>query len=485
AQNLISASENTNGMTSLEKDELAFYSREYSYEIKQVRRERIPASLSYLGSAGNDRFRFFSYSDSAFAFFADPVLAYDISMRSGEKVVKRSNGAKAYGYFNGLGFSLDIRDNVENGSFIDTSRSFTAGTGFNFKSKRKNYINYDDVCAALTYSWNWGNISVAKDYMNWGSGMAGQIILSDKAPSFPMLRLNIHPFPWMDFTYIHGYLNSGVMDSSTLRINTNPKRLHYELIEKFYVAHMLTLKPFRNLALSIGESVVYSDRFEPVYLIPFIFFRMADHYLNYSNATAGNAQIFGDISWKVPVLRSKFYSSLFIDEFSFENLTGDKYPSAVAYTFGWQAVNPLINDCELNIEYTRINPFVYFHADDAQGYSNYNYQMGHWIGSNGDQLHVSFTKYIMRGLKAGVWAEFVRKGEKESRKEARYQKYQTFLFGLRTNYTWFGFDASCEIIHSLTARVSYRSASVSREQNDGSFIPVKTSDFVFGVGYGL
>jgi hypothetical protein len=37
--------------------------------------------------------------------------------------------------------------------------------------------------------------------MEWGSGVSGQIILSDKAPSFPYIKLELEPVSWLKFVY--------------------------------------------------------------------------------------------------------------------------------------------------------------------------------------------------------------------------------------------------------------------------------------------
>ena len=49
---------------------------------------------------------------------------------------------------------------------------------------------------------------------------------------------------------------------------------------------MLSIYPNDEFTFSIGESIVYSDRLQPIYFIPVLFFRAADHYLSSKNTTA-------------------------------------------------------------------------------------------------------------------------------------------------------------------------------------------------------
>ncbi len=221
----------------------------------------------------------FRYRDSSFTFYADPILGYDVNFMDGKNNSHRFNGAQLMGYYNNWGFSLKFRDNEETGDNIDLTKSLTPVPGINITKTGKQSVQYDEVDAEVNYGWSNGVISAGKYYLNWGSGQGGQLIFSDKAPSFPMIRLDFSPVDWLQFTYIHGWLHSGIIDSSSFRYGVVNRRDTYSQVEKFIAAHMLTFKIPGNVNLSIGESIVYSDHLEPLYLIPVMFFRAADHYL--------------------------------------------------------------------------------------------------------------------------------------------------------------------------------------------------------------
>jgi hypothetical protein len=63
------------------------------------------------------------------------------------------------------------------------------------------------------YTW-WGSIGLIKDNIVWGDSYNSSNIISGRAPSFPMLTLNLKPVRWLEFNYIHGWLVSNVIDSS-------------------------------------------------------------------------------------------------------------------------------------------------------------------------------------------------------------------------------------------------------------------------------
>ena len=192
--------------------------------------------------------------------------------------------------------------------------------------------------------------------MEWGSGVSGQLILSDKAPSFPYIKLELKPVKWLKFVYFHGWLESGIIDSSTIRYNAVKGRNSYLPVGKYIASHILSLYPWANFSFSLGESIIYSDRLQPVYFIPILFFRAVDHYMQDSSNTGSNAQIFGNLVYKYAPYRLKFYSTLYIDELSLTEALKGGSRSDIGYTVGIQSVDPVISNSIFTIEYTKISP---------------------------------------------------------------------------------------------------------------------------------
>ncbi len=464
AQKLIDAELKRSLLTKVEQDELSFYGKEYFDEINSLSGIIIRESeLEYLEKGKPDRFRFFRYVDSDFSFYADPILGCKISNRYEKNALHRWNGARGFGYWGKhFGFSFDFRDNYESGKHIDDIKSMVPETGINILKRGKNSIEYSEVRASITFSWQGGGFTFGKDFINWGSGRGGQIILSSKAPSFPFIRLDLNPVEWLRFSYIHGWLHSGVIDSSTIRTTLVPGRESYSDVDKFIAAHLISFDITRDFTFSLGESVVYSRKIEPIYLIPVMFFRLADHYLGKEDSNTGsNAQVFADASYRFTSLRSKAYSTLFIDELSISNILKGINHSAIGYTIGLETAEPLLANSSLTIEYTKISPFVYMNSDDAELYTNHGYQLGHWIGSNADQIFILYSQRIIRGLILQLTFEHIRKGQTEEPEQQYQLPYPPFLYGSKRFETNFSFDISYQIIHNLFAGVRYQYSDIT------------------------
>ncbi|MCP5061882.1 MAG: capsule assembly Wzi family protein [Ignavibacteriae bacterium] len=476
-------------LSKLEKDDLEFYIKEYSAELKKLnfdlqnfeaKNKLIDLKTDNFGFDKYNRFRLFSYDSDNFGIFADPIFRFNYASGD-ENSSLWSNGLRLYGILgSSFGFELQFYDNHASGDFYNSDRKYSKLTGYEFDVGKNDGLDFDRMNANITYSWNSGSFTIGKDFNYYGSGENGKLLLSNKAPSFPNLKLEVYPTKWLRFSYMHGVLNSQIIDSTTIRLN--PQRDHFSTVEKYFVTHLLSITPFKSLNFSVGESVIYSDKFQPIYLIPIAFFRLADHYLTDPDENAGNAQIFASFWYKNYKLRTKIYGSVFIDELS---LGTPENPEATAYNIGFKTIDPLIPESELTVEYTKVLPFVYFHSDPAQTYESYGYQLGHWIGSNADQIYTSFTKRIIRGLNFKIEYSYTRKGEEENFEEARYQDKHSFLWGKNTLYSDYGAILNYEIFHDLFVTISYNKFDISTEQEDNSFVESSNSFFSFSVGYGF
>ena len=489
---LVAAEKDTNKLSNIDRQDLKFYEKEFADEIDMITGRssfNIPSS-EFLSDKRTGRFRVYSYRDSNFAIYVDPVLGFDAGKKFGASYSHRWNGASLFGYAGSeWGFAMSYVDNEEIGNTIDTSRLFSPEPGFNLTKKGERSIQYDNVQGEVTYSWNTGTVSIGKYYLNWGSGKGGQLIFSDKATSFPLIRFDFYPVKWLKFTYFHGWLKSNVIDSSSIRTTFVSDRPNINEVPKFIAAHMLSLYPNNDFTFSIGESILYSDRFQPVYLIPVLFFRAVDHYLDSrnTNSSAGNAQVFADASYKYAPLRTKIYGTLFIDELSLESIFKGGNLSAVGFTLGFQSIDPVIKNSSFIFEYTRINPFVYMNSNNAQLYTNDGYQLGHWIGSNGYQFFISYRQNLARGFYARLSGNYIVKGQKELPEQQYELPYPPFLYGPHKGYKNIKLELSYEIINKafINGYFDYTDIYDDESMRTPEFLRGKKSSFGISLGYGL
>lgn len=491
AEYLIEALSNKDKLTRIDIEEIEFYLKDLADEVSFIA-DTVNFKLPRLefctnGQAGT--FRFFNYRDSTFTFNLDPILGFEGASMWNSSYTHRWNGLAFYGYIpDGWGYSLDFRDNLETGINIIDERRSSPVPGVNISKEDENSIQYSKVNAEVNYNWSIGNLSFGKYYLNLGSGRSGQIIISDKAPSFPLIRLDIKPVNWFSFIYFHGWLKSNIPDSSTYRYTSVEGRESISDIPKYIASHMLSFYIAEDISLSIGESVVYSGNVETIYLIPIMFFRLADHYLSSDGSNTGdNAQLFFDGSYRIRPIDTKIYGSVFIDELSLEKVFDGENLSSIGYTIGAEFTDLFIPNSAFTLEYSLLQPFVYTNSNDAQTYSSHTYQLGHWIGSNADMIYASYKQNILRGLSFKLSCYYYRKGQTES-PEAQYQlPYPPTLYGERRNDFNLAISCSWQPIRDLFFNGFYNFSDISDQEigRTPSFKLGAHNNFGFAAYYGM
>lgn len=505
-EKLVEAEKKENQLTNLEKEELNYFKKEYFFEMKLTGdTAQYNKSPNFFGKDEAGRFRLFSYSNEVFKVNVSPVLGYKLTWPGKERNRNSWNGLYSYGYLSGLiGYSMDLRVHNEQGSYLDPFRYFTPEQGIipsartNLES-HENSFDYSEVKGMVSAGWSWGDIVFAKDFITYGYAKSGNLVLSDKAPSYPFIRIDIHPVKWLNFHYFHAWLSSDVIDSVNYEAGL---RSIYR--NKYFAWHCLTVTPLIGLDVSLGESVVYADRLEPVYLMPFMFYFLADNYL--SNREEGhkgdsNLQLFLSVSSRNHIKNTHLYGTFFVDELTLAGLTGSllsynkhtmggtvfgssRVRSQLGFTLGGSIADLPVENLTFTVEYTRINPFVYQHHDPAQTYANSGYILGDWIGPNADIFYLNFNYRILRGLQFNLWGEYIRRGsESDSLQYANTQP--PFLYGLNQHYKYFGINLNYEPVHEFNAAISFRTNLESDEQSDGLFIDNRINEFSFSVYYGL
>ncbi|PKL88795.1 MAG: hypothetical protein CVV23_08585 [Ignavibacteriae bacterium HGW-Ignavibacteriae-2] len=498
--------------TKVEEDELKFWEKEFGTELNKFTPEDIIKELevseskistvdlrglekgnySWFGKDKYGRMRLFSYEDSLFSLKISPIAGYGISSYGDQKGYNRSVGAHIFiAYGNNFGAGLQMSDNGEFGDDVDYKKNFSKETGHDFYLTENGH-EFSDVRAQINYNWDWGSISLKKDYLLWGNAYFGNLILSDKAPSFPHFYFEMKPVSWLRFNYVHGWIHSGVIDSSRSQIfksSLGNTRTYNSFIKKYFVSNMLSFSPYSWMDFSLGNSIIYAGDVRPEMFIPFNFFKYMDRDTGKGAQEDGNGTLHFDIAIWYPQ-NFKFYSTLFVDVTSIKTIIGKEWNDTWAgYTFGFKRVDLLIPDLDLTLEYTRINPWVYEHKLLITNYKHIDYPLGHWLGQNADQIRVQFDYQLFRGLKFNAYFERLRKGGLGDISLAynANRVSETFLYGANRQDNVFGFECKYQPIHELNIQLNYTYSEITDEENDRTpeFMLSKKNKVQFGVYYGL
>ncbi len=398
-------------LTNVEKKELEFYLQEYNRPTKE--------QISLFKKDQNKRWRAGAIISSDFEFYIDPLLSINNFSGTNKNIRQLSNGFELWGTAGknkNLGYQVYYRDYTETGTVTNNFRDESSTQGnILIGAKSDNKINYTDIRANINYSFKKGNISFGKNNIIWGYGENSNIVLSNKAPSYPYIRLDYKPFKWLNFNYTHAWLNSNIADSS-LSYFTNSGRIVNDFrlvfVQKYLATHSIEVQAMKGLNIAIGESIVYSDKMDPGFLIPINLFKFYDNNRsNYLIEAGSNGQYFLSLSSRNQIKNTHLYSTLFIDEIKVSSMFNKtESRNQLGFNLGGAITDVFIPYLSLGAEYTRVNPFVYSNLIPAQTFTSYNFSLGDWMGNNFDKAIV-FAKYTpIAKLKLVARYQKIRKG---------------------------------------------------------------------------
>jgi hypothetical protein len=469
-------------LTTIEKKEIQFYLQEYSRPLKE--------QITLFKKDQNKRWRAGAIVSNDFELYVDPVIGINNFSGTGKNIRQLSNGFELWGAAGknkNLGYQIYYRDYTETGSVNNNFREESSIPGYIIVGSKYNKINYTTLRANINYTFKKGNISLGKDNLIWGYGENSNIVLSNKAPSYPYIRLDYKPLSWLSFNYTHAWLNSNIPDSS-LSYLTNSSRLGNDarivFVSKFLATHSIVIKPMKGLDIALGESIVYSDKMDPGFLIPINLFKFYDNNRsNYLIEAGSNGQYFLSLSSRNQIKNTHLYTSLFIDEIrvsSIFNKTESR--NQLGFNLGGSITDVFIPYLSLGAEYTRVNPFVYSNLIPAQNYTSYNFSLGDWMGNNFDRA-ILFAKYTpLAKLKLQGRFQKIRKGVAGT----IYQQYEVqpqppFLFDYIKTRSDLFLEARYEWINNIYISSSYN--YIQTKLANGNLFEDKT--FQLGVSVGL
>jgi hypothetical protein len=468
-------------LTQRMSQDLAFYLKDFGKET----------------NVGKDwtRRRDLVYHDSEnFKFTLNPIIGGKLMMNDSGSVFRRWNGAEAWAYAGEhIGFYTSLRDNGT--SDIMAEHPFLVNeTGGNYKLNQDGQINgrsdWSEMKGGITYSWKWGSVGIVKDDRVWGNNYNGANIFSNRNPSYAAIQFKVSPVEWFDFNYIHGWLVSEVLDSTRTYLLPNGQRRDV-LHDKYMAANMFTFTPFKKVNISLGNSVVYGDvGINPAYLIPVMFYKSVDHTYNGtgSNRAGQNAQMFADFSfrrWK----KVHIYSTLYLDELSISNMWDEaNHTNLLSWKFGTRLSNLLPNTA-FTFEYTRTNPWAYQHQIETTTFATNQYNMGHYLRDNSEELFVGLRFKPVRGLVFDVSYNRAVKGpdhEYEEISGVPNVKGLVWINSVAWSNTTIAFKANYELLNDVHIFAQALSANIEGDpQYSPGFMYGKQLTLVGGMNIGF
>ncbi len=333
-----------------------------------------------------------TWRDSLFRTIIRPIYGARYFASTNASFYHTYGGAEAIAYIDERwSVYASLRDNYQNKELLARPSYLTQEPGGNYKFNvmGREGGDYSEMRGGITYTWNWGSLGLIKDHIAWGDNNNGSNIFSGRAPSFPVIKLNLNPVSWLDFNYFHGWLTSMVIDSvNSYYVPGGQFRATY--YPKYIAANMYTFTPLRRLNFSIGNAIVYDNQnVHAGYLIPFFFFKSLTHTFN-ARILNNNSMMFMNISSR-QIRHVHLYASLYVDEFSITRVGDPDRHNFWSFKGGFSLEGWPLKDFRLIAETTRTSPMTYQHRVPTTTFETNNFNLGHYLRSNSMDYFVGIT----------------------------------------------------------------------------------------------
>lgn len=285
------------------------------------------------------------------------------------------------------------------GFFIKASNGYAGGDKntailrheleYNFKFNEKTEERFfDNTEGYLTLDFDFFNFKLGRDRLRISnSNLSG--FLDDNAPPFDYLGMNIK-YSVFNFSWFHGkiqgyksYMNDSITDGSSI------------VPEKYLGYHRFGFNLNNYFQFGIGEFIIYGERqLEFAYLNPFNFYKSAEH----SGNDRDNSMLFFDLA-AIPIEGFKLYSSLLIDDITFEKIGKGWYGNQTSLTTGASgSLFYYVFPIHFNAEYQRIEPYVFTHRLIRNNFTNSGYPLNSNALPNSEVFSLEFSHYFNKNI---------------------------------------------------------------------------------------
>lgn len=313
------------------------------------------------------------------------------------------------------------------------------------------------------------NFQIGREKIRFGYGYSNSLIMSGEHPNTDFIK----------FEAEYGSVRFvSVLSSAVGRFSIDRLKNYTKMI----AMNKLQLSFDEMFDISIGESVIYSDRgIDITYLNPLLFYKFAEMSLQ----DRDNGMIWFDF-------QSDFFKNLeiqatfLLDENILTNMKElDRFTNKTAYQLGayWYDAFTLPNT-SLMFEYTKIRPYVYTHYNHKNTHTTWDFPLGHPAGPNSDEIMVKAAHNLTDRVRLFGEYRFTRRGENYTdaagnvtknvggdiflvHKDGFDSEIAPFLDGIRYNTNYASVGIRTEPFNDLIFELAYNYKSDENLTNGG------------------
>jgi len=399
-------------LTRTEKNQLEDFKIEFEFELYNSLNNSVSVLKEFneLSLFGNKKQKYlYNYSDTNATFFwglTGNLYSLNEKGDMGDNSIFLGDfGMGIRGtLYNRIGYSLNLfsgkklGDNNSGLQFaVDNDPVLKANPDF-----INGYHNYDFFTGSLRYQTktNWFSLTLGREALNCGYGYIDKLFLSNNTTPFDFMMLDLS-YKKIKYTFTYGSINGDSVGTPLKSKNIAFHRLKVQFSDIFKAGYF--------------ESVIMSNNpFSFIFFNPISFITSADLNTGAKETTDNNTLIGVDFEIN-PVKNLALQGSLLIDDINFSTIFKNditSFDNKIGYQIGTMWASAFnIPDINLNLEYTRLNPFIYSHRSNKDSYTNWGLSLGHDLPPNSDEIALKLKYQITSRLNINLLYQFQRSAE--------------------------------------------------------------------------
>jgi len=315
---------------------------------------------------------------------------------------------------------IDKKDNEDlvyrgiyrGGMGVSLGKNMYAFSGVNFDQydyydpayqgyKWRGFAGYTEQ-AYLCFRKNRFYIKFGRDFLRWGAGQSGTLILSNMARPLDQLYANVRFGPF-SFSFIASELD---------RMNVAKEEGGALHVRRYLSGHRLGLSLMKGkLQAAVSEVVIYGDEnatFNTIYLNPVIFY----HGAKKNGAGDNNVLPIIDLLY-YPYNNLKLYTSLLIDDIQIEKTgPGDLEPNEIGLLIGSRWADPFrVNGLTVGGEYAKVTNRTYKTPTPWEVFIHRNVPLGHPLGNDFEYWQIDGSYWFHNKVQVKFGFSRLNKGE--------------------------------------------------------------------------
>lgn len=331
-------------------------------------------------------------SEDDFSFKAGVMMSeYAVKEMNSQRIL-RFRGRAKFSFYYGDKFTLYNNSIMDQNLLDDTTYTGNRFRGF--------FAGYTEQ-AFLKLNFKPVSIKFGRDYVKWGYGRGGNLLISDYAIPYDIFQIDLFSKK-VKYSFLISQLDN---------MNYSPDSGKTILSANRYLTGGRFEINFKNkLYIGLAQTILYGGVNRGIEITlsnPLAFY----YEFQANEGKEMNGMVYADLNY-YPIRNLNFYGEFLIDDWQVSRQTkGDLEPNEYGFIIGFKFVDFFIAGNLIQVEYTQVRNRTYNTKQDYQKYIRFKRPIAHPLGNDFQSLEMWISQWLLNKLQLTINYKFIEHGE--------------------------------------------------------------------------